>query len=82
MELIEEIEQSRRGAYSGAFGYITPDGDFDLNVVIRSILYNADKQYLSFQVGGAITYASDPIREYEECMLKATALIETLKGPQ
>ncbi|RZM21349.1 MAG: aminodeoxychorismate synthase component I, partial [Pedobacter sp.] len=82
MKLIEEYECSRRGAYSGAIGYITPGEDFDFNVVIRTILYNAEKQYLSFQVGGAITYAADPSQEYDECMLKATALIETLKGPR
>jgi para-aminobenzoate synthetase component 1 len=79
MQLIEEMELSRRGMYSGAFGYFDPDGDFDFNVVIRSILYNSTKNYLSFQVGGAITYASDAISEYEECMLKASAIIKTLK---
>ena len=80
MELIEETELSRRGIYSGAFGYFDPAGDFDFNVVIRSILYNESKQYLSFQVGGAITYASSPEAEYEECLLKASAMIKTLKG--
>jgi para-aminobenzoate synthetase component 1 len=78
MELIETYEKSKRGAYSGAFGYITPDEDFDFNVIIRSILYTAESQYLSFQVGGAITYAADPVAEYEECMLKASAIIQTL----
>lgn len=81
MELIEETECSRRGIYSGAFGYFDPEGDFDFNVVIRSILYDAQKKYLSFQVGGAITYASSAESEYEECMLKASAIIKTLKGP-
>jgi len=80
MELIEQEESCKRGAYSGAIGYISPDGDFDFNVVIRSILYQAKKQYLSFQVGGAITYGSIPENEYEECILKASAIIETLKG--
>lgn len=78
MELIEEIEESRRGVYSGAFGYFDPEDDFDFNVIIRSILYNETKQYLSFQVGGAITYASTPEAEYEECMLKASAMIRVL----
>jgi len=78
MELIEIYESSKRGAYSGAFGYITPDEDFDFNVIIRSILYEADSHYLSFQVGGAITYAADPTAEYEECLLKASAIIKTL----
>ena len=81
MELIEETECSRRGIYSGAFGYFDPEGDFDFNVVIRSILYNQQKKYLSFQVGGAITFASSAEAEYEECMLKASAMIKTLKGP-
>jgi para-aminobenzoate synthetase component 1 len=80
MELIEQQECIKRGAYSGSIGYINPDGDFDFNVVIRSILYQAKKRYLSFQVGGAITYNSVPEKEYEECILKASAIIETLKG--
>ena len=82
MGLIDQFEKSRRGAFSGAIGYITPDGNFDFNVIIRTILYNAADNYMSFQVGGAITYASDPLQEYEECMIKASALMETLKGPR
>jgi para-aminobenzoate synthetase component 1 len=80
MELIEKTESSRRGMYSGTFGYFDPDGDFDFNVVIRSILYNKTNKYLSFQVGGAITYASSAEAEYEECLLKASAIVRTLKG--
>ncbi|WP_090555095.1 anthranilate synthase component I family protein [Pedobacter hartonius] len=80
MELIEETEYSRRGVYSGAFGYFDPNDDFDFNVVIRSILYDKTSKYLSFQVGGAITYASSAEAEYEECLLKASAIIKTLKG--
>nr|WP_121273736.1 anthranilate synthase component I family protein [Pedobacter schmidteae] len=79
MELIETCELNKRGAYSGALGYLTPDADFDFNVIIRSILYDAVKKYLSFQVGGAITYAADAASEYEECMLKASAIIQTLE---
>lgn len=79
MQLIEQYERSRRGAYSGAIGYISPEGDFDFNVVIRTILYNHDTGYLSFQVGGAITYASDAEQEYEECLIKASA-IKTVLG--
>jgi para-aminobenzoate synthetase component 1 len=82
MQLIDMYEESTRGAYSGAMGYISPEGDFDFNVVIRSMLYAADKAYLSFQVGSAITDACIPEKEYEECMLKASAIIETIKGPQ
>lgn len=80
MELIEQYERTRRGLYSGALGYITPNGDFDLNVVIRSIQYNQAEQYLSYQVGGAITYDSIPEKEYEECLLKAEAMRGVLGG--
>ncbi len=79
MQLIEHYEKTRRGLYSGAIGYITPSGDFDFNVVIRSILYNAAKQYLSLQVGGAIVFDSVPEEEYEECLLKAKAMIEVIE---
>jgi para-aminobenzoate synthetase component 1 len=74
MELIERYECSRRGLYSGAVGYWTPDGDFDFNVVIRSLLYNAAARYLSYQVGGAIVYDSVGREEYEECLLKGEAM--------
>jgi len=80
MQLIEQYEQTRRGLYSGTVGYFTPEGDFDFNVVIRSMLYNASSRYLSFQVGGAIVYDSVPEREYEECLLKAKAMLETVDG--
>jgi len=79
MELIEQYEKCRRGLYSGAVGYITPNGDFDFNVVIRSILYDAAKKYLSFQVGGAIVYDSIPEKEYEECLLKAEGMLKALE---
>ncbi len=78
MQLIEEYEQTRRGLFSGSVGYITPYGDFDFNVVIRSMLYNAADRYLSFQAGGAITYDSVPEQEYEESLLKAKSMIEVL----
>lgn len=78
MELIEQYEQTRRGIFSGAVGYITPEGDFDFNVVIRSIMYNATNKYLSFQAGSAITFYSDPEKEYEECLLKAAAIKKVL----
>ncbi len=79
MQLIERYEQTRRGLYSGAVGYFTPEGDFDFNVLIRSMLYHTNLRYLSFQVGGAIVYDSVPEREYEECLLKAKAMLEVLK---
>jgi len=78
MELIEQYEQSKRGLYSGAVGYITPEGDFDFNVVIRSMLYDAASQYLSFHVGGAIVNDSIPALEYEECLLKAAGIRRAL----
>jgi len=80
MQLIEQYEETRRGIYSGSFGCISPDGDFDFNVVIRSILFNAESKYLSFQVGGAITYQCDAEKEYEECLLKASAILKVLGG--
>ena len=78
MKIIEELEETKRGLYSGAVGYFTPQGDFDFNVVIRSILYNEENQYVSFSVGGAITAGSDPEKEYEECLLKAKAMRQVL----
>lgn len=78
MELIEYFESSKRGVYSGAIGYFSPDGDFDFNVVIRSLLYNESKKYLSLQVGGAITFDSIPEEEYEEIKTKAKAIIDLL----
>lgn len=79
MELIEEYETIKRGIFSGSAGYISPDENFDFNVVIRSILYNSSEKYLSFLTGSAITHKSDAQREYEECLLKAKPLIEALK---
>jgi para-aminobenzoate synthetase component 1 len=78
MKIIEQLEETKRGLYSGSVGYFTPDGDFDFNVVIRSILYNQDKKYISFSVGSAITSQSIPEKEYEECLLKAKAMREVL----
>lgn len=75
MQLIEKYERTKRGLFSGAIGYIRPNGDFDLNVVIRSLLYNETARYLSFQTGGAITFYSDAEKEYEECLLKAEAIL-------
>jgi para-aminobenzoate synthetase component 1 len=80
MQLIETFESTKRGLYSGAVGYISPEGNFDFNVVIRSILYNASKHYVSFMVGSAITANSDAQKEYEECLLKADAMFQVLKS--
>ena len=78
LKIIEELEETKRGLYSGAVGYFTPNSDFDFNVVIRSILYNQERNYVSFSVGSAITSQSVPEREYEECLLKAKAMREVL----
>jgi para-aminobenzoate synthetase component 1 len=78
MELIEQYEKTKRGIFSGTLGYITPCGDFDFNVVIRSILYNASAKYLSFMAGSGITFYSDAEKEYEECLLKAEAMKKAL----
>ncbi|MGA0555131.1 anthranilate synthase component I family protein [Larkinella sp. VNQ87] len=78
MELIDQYEATRRGPFSGAAGFITPEGDFDFNVMIRSIFYNQSTRYLSFSVGSAITYDADPQQEYEECLLKADAILAIL----
>ncbi len=80
MKIIEELEETKRGLYSGAVGYFTPCGDFDFNVVIRSILYHAKEKYVSFSVGSAITALAVPELEYEECLLKAKAMLEVLQS--
>ena len=79
MNIIETLEETKRGLYSGAVGYFKPNGDFDFNVVIRSILYNSHNKYVSFSVGSAITSLSNPENEYEECLLKAKAMFEVLR---
>jgi para-aminobenzoate synthetase component 1 len=74
METIDALEPTKRGLYSGTVGYLNPAGDFDFNVVIRSIFYNSDTKKASYGVGGGITIYSDPEKEYEECLLKAAAI--------
>lgn len=78
MEVIDQLEDSRRGLYAGAVGYFSPDGNCDFNVIIRSILYNNQTGYLSFQTGGAITYDSIPEQEWDECQLKAATMLAAL----
>ena len=78
MQLIDQYEAYNRGPYSGTLGYIKANGDFDLNVLIRSVFYDAEKRYLSFTVGSAITDMCTPEDEYDECMLKAKAMMEAL----
>ncbi len=86
MELIEQYETTKRGLFSGAIGYIKPgkglpagEADFDFNVVIRSIFYNATTQYLSFNAGSGITFYSDAAREYDECLMKVAAVMKALE---
>ncbi|OFZ64241.1 MAG: hypothetical protein A3D92_14795 [Bacteroidetes bacterium RIFCSPHIGHO2_02_FULL_44_7] len=76
MLLSEEHENFRRGLYSGSLGYIAPNGDFNFNVVIRSLLYNAKRRYISCPVGGAITISSIPENEYEECQVKIRGILD------
>ncbi len=78
MQLIEEYEQTKRGLYSGSVGYFAPNEDFDFNVIIRSIQFNAESNYVNFEVGSAITYDSIAEHEYEECLLKAQAMLKAL----
>ncbi len=78
MKMIERYEKAKRGLYSGAIGYISPEADFDFNVVIRTILYDSAQKKLAFQVGSAITYDSVPQQEYEECLLKAEGIRRVL----
>lgn len=79
MELIEKYEKTRRGLFSGTVGYIRPNGDFDFNVVIRSLLYNEESNYLSVQVGSAITAKSDAQKEFDECTTKIEAMFQVLE---
>lgn len=74
MQLIDQYELARRELFSGSVGYISPDGDFDFNVIIRSLFYESNKKLLTYQTGGAITWDSDPEMEWEEIRLKAAAM--------
>ena len=75
LKIIDNLEVSKRGLYSGSIGYIDPNGNFDFNVVIRSLIYDLKNKYLSFHVGSAITSNSSPNKEYEECLLKAEPML-------
>ena len=80
LQLIEALEETKRGLYSGAIGYFSPEGDFDFNVIIRTILYNSKAQYASFIVGSGITALAKPESEYEECLLKGAAMRQVLES--
>ena len=79
-ELIDQFERHARGMYAGSVGYFAPDGNFDLNVVIRSMVWHAPSKVLTYHMGGAITWDSDPLAEYEETLIKARAIQEVLSG--
>lgn len=76
MEICSEVEQQKRGVYSGAIGWFGGDGTCDLSVVIRTIVIQGNK--FEFQVGGAITFDSDPQAELEETIAKSRALLHIL----
>ncbi|MBS1733090.1 MAG: anthranilate synthase component I family protein [Bacteroidetes bacterium] len=78
LELINRYEEIPRGIFSGSIGYVTPGRDFDFNVVIRSLMYDASKQLINFKAGGGITFNSDADKEYEESLLKAEAIMHVL----
>jgi para-aminobenzoate synthetase component I len=78
MELIEQYEKTKRGIFAGTVGYINPEGDFDFNVVIRSIMYSQSLKYLSYQAGSGITFHCDAEKEWEECLLKVSAIKKLL----
>ncbi|MCH7397136.1 anthranilate synthase component I family protein [Belliella sp. DSM 107340] len=78
MELIEKYENFKRSWFSGTVGYVMKNGDMDLNVIIRSILFDKKSQKGYFAVGSAITFDADASYEYEECLLKASAIMEVL----
>ena len=79
MNIIDEFESTKRGLYSGSVGYINPEMDFDFNVVIRSIVYSSSNKMLTVNVGSAITHKSIAEKEYEECLVKAEPMIQSLK---
>lgn len=70
IRIIESLEDFRRGLYSGSLGYINDSGDFDFNVVIRSLFYDKDKGKAHIPVGGAILYGSDLHKEFQETLDK------------
>jgi para-aminobenzoate synthetase component 1 len=78
MQLMEAIRTQQTRRILRRYGLFSPDDDFDFNVVIRTLLYNSTKKYLSFHVGSAITYHANAESEYEECLLKAKAILEVL----
>ena len=79
MKIIENLEETKRGLYSGTVGYFTPNGDFDFNVVIRSVLCDDKQQIINYNAGGAITIDSEPENEWLEVQLKTKAICEVIE---
>lgn len=79
MELIDACESFPRGLYSGSIGYIDPEMNFDLNVVIRSILYNDSAEMYAIRTGSALTSLSNAEFEYNECLLKAQSMLDAIR---
>ncbi|MCC3864042.1 aminodeoxychorismate synthase component I [Terrisporobacter petrolearius] len=78
MEIIDELEPTQRNAYTGSIGYIGFNGDMDLNIAIRTVIKKEDDVY--FQVGGGMTWGSDPREEYQETLDKAQSIMRALRG--
>jgi para-aminobenzoate synthetase component 1 len=79
MQLIDALEVALRGLYSGSLGFISPDGVLDLNVVIRTVLFDAATGRAELFTGSALTATCDPQAEWEECMLKARYVMQALQ---
>lgn len=79
MQLIDAVEDRSRGLFSGSMGFFVPDGSADLNVVIRTVLFNAATGIASLTTGSALTAQCDPEQEWEECELKARSVIQALQ---
>ncbi|MEK7221863.1 MAG: chorismate-binding protein, partial [Nitrospirota bacterium] len=77
MEIIDELEPVRRGPYTGSIGYLSPSGDLDLNIIIRTLVVAGEQA--SLHVGAGIVADSDPVREYQETLFKAEALLKALR---
>jgi len=77
MKIIGKLEKAKRGCYTGALGYISFSGKMDFNVLIRTLFIDGNK--VTFHVGGGIVADSDPANEYEETLLKATAMTASLE---
>ena len=78
MEIIDELEHSRRGLYTGSIGYLSMNGDCDLNIVIRTAVHQNGTYHLG--AGGGITAESEPEFEYDETWQKARAVVEAITG--